>query len=176
MRTTVDPIDFLSPPERFVWDPKLVNTVLDQLSPQRSNIFYSKPSVVLNVTEAPGSNHGDCSSFGSITRHGFDVSSVDLAEPYFGTAYGVYCTPLDLVETWEHVPVLEGFSLPRLDMFVPQELSLLPVPTTFTGTPEKILDNKHGLCLLFFLVCWFIVYLLTLLLSSDGYSICSLFV
>ena len=162
MRTTVDPIDFLSPPERFVWDPELVNTVLDQLSPQRSNIFYAKPSVVLNATEAPVSNHGDCSSFGSITRHGFDVSSVDLVEPYFGTAYGVYCTPLDLVETWEHVPAPEGFSLPRLDMFVPQELSLLPVPTNFTGTPEKILDNKHGLCLLSFHVVCLFVYLLTL--------------
>ena len=153
-----------------------MNTILDQLSPQHSNIFYAKPSVVLNATVAPGSNHGNCYS-SSTARHGFDVSSVDLVEPYFGTAYGVYCTPQDLVETWEHPPALEGFSLPRLDMFVPQELSLLPVPTNFTGTPEKILDNKQGLCLLFSLfVCLLFVCLLTPLSSSAGYSTYSLLI
>ena len=146
MRTTKDPVDFLSPPERFLWDPYLVETVFNWLTPDYTNIFYAKPSLTLNPAAAPPSNNGTCWSIApNVVRHGLNVSSVDQVEPVFGTPYGVYCTPVELIEMWENVPALEGARLPRFDMFVPTELSLLPIPVNFTGVPEKILDNQEGL-------------------------------
>ena len=144
MRTTKDPVDFLSPPQRFLWDPELVKSVIDSFTPDNANIFYGKPSLSLNAAVAPPSHTGSCLT-PPVKRHGFNVSSVDLVEPAYDTPYGVYCTPVELIEMWENVPALEGARLPRFDSFVPTELSLLPIPANFTGVPEKILDNQEGL-------------------------------
>ena len=157
MRTTKDPADFLSPPQRFLWDPELVAMAFNWFTPDYTNIFYAKPSLTLNAFAAPPSNNDTCWSITSLVeRHGFNVSSVDRVEPVFGTPYGVYCTPLELNEMWKNVPALEGARLPRFDMFVPTELSLLPIPSDFTGVPEKILDNQEGLLVPFthYLLVW----------------------
>ena len=150
MRTTTNPVDFLSPPERFFWDPEPVAMAFNWFTPDQTNIFYVKPSLTLNASAAPPSNHDTCISITSpVERDLFNVSSVDWVEPVFGTPYGVYCTPLELNEMWENVPALEGARLPRFDSFVPTELSLLPIPANFTGVPEKILDNQEGLLVSF---------------------------
>ena len=144
MRTTKDPVDFLSPPERFLWDPELVKSVIDSFTPGNANIFHANPSVHFNPDVAPPSHTGSCLT-PPVKRHGFNVSSVDQVEPVYSTPYGVYCTPLELIEMWENIPALEGASLPKFDLFIPTQLTLLPIPTNFTGVPEKILDNQEGL-------------------------------
>ena len=146
MWTVRDPADFLSPPQRSIWDITQVRSVLGDLTVDNSNIFFAKPSLVYSNETTPPSIHGDC-THPSTTRHSLNVSSADLVEPYFGTLYALYCTEEELIQKWENPDIPQGnFSLPTFQTYTPHDLSLLPLPEDHSKVPQLVHDDTLGEC------------------------------
>lgn len=144
MRTVEHPADFLSPPQRALWDINLVRSFLSFLSPDNSNVVFGNPALVYSNKTDPPSVQGDCTD-PTATRHNFNVSSVDRIEYYFGSLYGVYCTESRLIQKWENLNIPEGtFFLPEFQKYAPGDLSLLPLPADYSTTPLLVLDNGNG--------------------------------
>ena len=144
MRTVKHPADFLSPPQRSIWDVIQVRSLLDYLTPHSSNIFFAKPSLVYDNETAHPSIHGDC-THPSAAHHNLNVSSADLIEPYFGTQYAIYCTDSKLIQKWEKPNVPVGtFFLPDFETYTPHNLTLLPLPADHSKVPQLVHDDKQG--------------------------------
>ena len=143
MRTVENPADFLSPPQRALWDINLVRSFLGYLSPDNSNVVFANPALVYdNQTSLPSVS--DCTD-PTATRHNFNVSSADRLTPYFDSIYSVYCTDPKLIQKWETPGIPEGtFFLPELQRYAPQDLALLPLPPDYSTVPQLVLDNSDG--------------------------------
>ena len=144
MRTVEAAADFLSPPHRSTWDVSQFRSFLDDLTPDKSNIFFAKPSLVYNNETTHPSIRGDCTH--PTTAHSdLNVSSADLIEPYFNTMYAIYCTESRLIQKWRHPIIPEGtFDLPDFGTYVPHNLSLLPLPADHSKVPQLAHDDKKG--------------------------------
>ncbi len=144
MRTVADPADFLAPPYRSIWDVHQVRSFLDDLTPDKSNIFFANPSLVYDNETAYPSVHGDCTN-PTAAQHDFNVSSADLIEPYFDTMYAIYCTDTNLIQKWDNPGIPKGtFVLPDFGTYTPHNLTLLPLPKDHSKVPQLALDDKQG--------------------------------
>ena len=141
MRTVEHPADFLSPPQRALWDINLVRSFLSYLSPDNSNVVFANPALVYdNQTSLPSAIN--CTD-PRATRHNFNVSSADRLTPYFDSIYAVYCTDPTLIQKWENPGIPEGtFFLPEFQRYAPQDLALLPLPPDHSTVPQLVLDNS----------------------------------
>ena len=147
MQTVKDPVDFLSPPQRFIWNSAQFRSFLSYLTPDNSNIQFAKPDLLYSNETTPPSIHGDCTKPGT-ARHNFNLSSADLYEPYYGTLYALYCTDPELIKKWEDPDIPKGtFFLPQFQRYAPDHhLTLLPLPENPSKTPHLVLDNLNGEC------------------------------
>ena len=147
MQTVKDPADFLSPPQRSIWNSAQVRRFLSYLTPDNSNIQFAKPDLLYSNETTPPSIHGDCTQPGT-ARHNFNLSSADLYEPYYGTLYALYCTDPELIKKWEDPDIPKGtFFLPEFQRYAPDHhLTLLPLPENHSKTPRLVHDDLNGKC------------------------------
>ena len=146
MRTVEHPVDFLYPPHRSIWNVSQVQSLLDDLAPNKSNIFFANPSLVYDNETAYPSVHGNC-THPTAAHHDFNVSSADQIEPYFNTMYAIYCTDTRLIQKWNTPDIPEGtFDLPDFETYVPHNLTLLPLPADHSKVPQLAHDDNQGEC------------------------------
>jgi secreted Zn-dependent insulinase-like peptidase len=117
MRYMDSPADFLSPPSRIIWNPKLIASVLSQLTPDNLLLFLlSPPSDILNWPD------------------------LDFTEQWYKIKYGVTNLNKERLAMWYDVSTSNlKLSLPPSNNYIPRNLSLLP-PENETLYPVAVLQ------------------------------------
>jgi insulysin len=119
MRYMDSPADFLSPPSRIIWNPKLIASVLCQLTPDNLLLFLlSRQSGVLHW------------------------SNINVTEPWYKINYHVANFSKENLAMWHDVSTINGdLRLPSANNYIPRNLSLLPLPEEKVPYPIAVLES-----------------------------------
>ena len=129
MRIVEQPQYYLLNPRQFSYSYADIKDVLLGLIPSTTLIFLGSPVF------KPSSNatFADSSKTPIQSPH----SPLPQTEPIFGTRYDVMNINTMLIEYWTAYNIT-GLAVPGKNPFIPQDLSLLPLPVPSTDIPVKV--------------------------------------
>ena len=130
MRTVPYPEDFLLNPRRFLFNSTIIKSFISNLRLDTPIIFLGSP-----LFKTP-------SSFSDLSTVPLPPASspLPLTEPIYGTRYRKMNITRELTSYWTTFVVNGLLDLPSQNMFIPQNLSLLPISNSIT--PVKLIEGQ----------------------------------
>ena len=138
MRTVDKPVDFLSPPERYIRNISDFKEIVESFTPQNANILYANPNLASNITNKSVEFPLDCAA---LSTDNFTFDAFHHIEPYFSTPYSAYCASRKLQEPWKSAKG-KDFMLPKLTKYLPTNLTVLPLPSDPPTEPQLIVHDN----------------------------------